>query len=546
MSERKLPASPNLEQYKNQAKDLAKSFALSVRDAVTRVKRHHPHLHKLTEPQLREAKLSRTDAQLVIAREHGFESWPKFAAHIEMLRIIESVASLKDPVAAFIEVACVPRHTDHGSGTLEHAEMILSLYPQVAESNIHTVAILGNETAVRGLLDRDRKNATATGGPYGWDALTHLCFSRYLRLDKAPSRGFIGCARALLDAGASAKTGWSEMIDYPNPRPTFESAIYGAACIARHAELTRLLLERGADPNDEETPYHAPEGYDNTIVKILLESGKLNSVSLSTMLLRKTDWHDEKGIRLLLEHGADPNFSTRWGGNTLHHALRRDNDLAIIELLLDYKADPALKNSSDGKSALAIAARRGRGDVLIMLERRGVHIDLTGADQLIAACARCNRESIKLLRESQPNLVQEVIAEGGTLLADFAGSGNLEGVQCLLDLGVNISDLYKKVDPYFDLTPESTALHVAAWRAQHLLVKELINRGALLNALDGKGRSALTLAVKACVDSYWTDRRSPDSVKALLDAGASTKGIKVPTGYAEIDELLRKQKDSRE
>ncbi len=46
------------------------------------------------------------------------------------------------------------------------------------------------------------------------------------------------------------------MIDHPNPRPVVEAAIYGAAGIAQHAELTRLLLERGADPNDEETPYH--------------------------------------------------------------------------------------------------------------------------------------------------------------------------------------------------------------------------------------------------------------------------------------------------
>jgi hypothetical protein len=28
--------------------------------------------------------------------------------------------------------------------------------------------------------------------------------------------------------------------------------------VAHNADLTRLLLERGADPNDNETPYHAP------------------------------------------------------------------------------------------------------------------------------------------------------------------------------------------------------------------------------------------------------------------------------------------------
>jgi hypothetical protein len=67
----------------------------------------------------------------------------------------------------------------------------------------------------------------------------------------------------------------------------------------------------------------------------------------------------------------------------------------------------------------------------------------------------------------------------------------------------------------------------------------LIKRGAPVNALDGKGRTALFLAVKACVDSYWTARRSPDSVGALLHAGAITSGIEIPSGYKEVDDLLR-------
>ncbi len=271
---------------------------------------------------------------------------------------------LTDPVAAFIEAACVPRDSDHGSGTLEHAEMILSRYPHAASNNIYTAAILGDEAAVCDFLSRDPDSATVKGGPHGWDALTYLCFSRYLRLDRTRSEGFVRTARALLQAGASAKTGWLEMIDHPNPRPVLESAIYGAASIARHAELTRLLLEFGADPNDEETPYHVPEGYDNTVMKILLESGKLDDVSLTLMLVRKADWHDYEGLRLLLEHGANPKTSTRFRDSALHHALRRDNRLKIIELLLDHEADPALKNTRDGRSAITMAARRGRGDAL--------------------------------------------------------------------------------------------------------------------------------------------------------------------------------------
>jgi ankyrin repeat protein len=429
-----------------------------------------------------------------------------------------------DPIAAFIEAACVPRNASHGSGTLEQAETLLSRHPHVAGSNIYTAAILGDEAAVRGFLSVDPESATVKGGPHDWDALTYLCFSRYLRLDQARSEAFARAARVLLEAGASVKTGWIEMIDHPNPRPVWESALYGAAGVARHPELTRLLFEYGADPNDEETPYHVPEGYDNTVMKIVLESGKLNQVSLACMLGRKCDWHDYEGLRLVLEYGADPD---------LQQAVRRDNRLKMIELLLDHGADPLLKNRRNGRSAVELAARRGRGDVLTLLEQRGVDLELHGVDRLIGVCARGD-----LARD--PQFVQELIAEGGTLLAEFAGNGNVEGLRCLLDLGVSVAALYREGDVYFDIAQDSTALHVAAWRARPAVVKELIERGAPVNALDGKGRTALALAVKACVDSYWTERRSPDSVETLLKAGATVGGIAIPSGYDEVDELLRR------
>jgi hypothetical protein len=47
------------------------------------------------------------------------------------------------------------------------------------------------------------------------------------------------------------------------------------------------------------------------------------------------------------------------------------------------------------------------------------------------------------------------------------------------------------------------------------------------------------LALKACVDSYWTNRRSPESVEALLKAGASASSVDFPCGYAEVDALLK-------
>ena len=544
MDARELPARPSLEQYRKQAKDLVKTFKSGDPESLERIEKHHPRFRKLSETEIRNAKFALADAQFIVAREHDFESWPQFAKHLEELIRERSVASLDNPWVAFIEAACVPRDSGHASGTLEGAKAILAAYPEVASSNIHTAAILGGDIAVRRFLALDLRNATAKGGPYGWDALTHLCFSRFLRLEHGRSDGFVRAATALLDAGASANTGWME--NNHQPHPEWESALYGAAGVAHHAELTRLLLERGADPNDEETPYHAPETHDNAALKVLVESGKLNEESLGTILLRKTDWHDYEGIKWLLERGVDPNRTARWGRTAIHNAVLSANDLKIFEVLLDHGADPTLiadrpdrwQPASSGKSAVATAARAGRGDVLELFERRDIPIELHGVEGLISACARNHEASVRSIAGREPQLVRELVAEGGKLLAEFAGVGNTDGVRLLLDLGVDSGALYKEGNGYFDVAKNSTALHVAAWRAQHATVKLLIERGAPVNMPDGKGRTPLALAVRACVDSYWTHRRSPESVQMLISAGASLSTVDFPSGYAEVDQLL--------
>jgi hypothetical protein len=112
-------------------------------------------------------------------------------------------------------------------------------------------------------------------------------------------------------------------------------------------------------------------------------------------------------------------------------------------------------------------------------------------------------------------------------------------VRHLLDCGISPSALYREGDGYFGIATDSTALHVAAWRAWPAVVTELIARDTPLDGLDGRGRTALQLAVEACVRSFWTERRSPESVAALLDAGASVVGVAFPSGYAEVDALLQ-------
>lgn len=542
MPDRTLPDHPNLEQYKKQAKELRRGAVAGTAAAIERIRRHHPRFLEAGSDSLR--ALSLTDAQLVLAREHGFQSWPEFARHIATLGVILALGDLHNPVDTFLEFACVDLHGWHGSGTLEHAEMIRSRYPEVSAANIYCASVLGDAATVRVFLARDPSLATAKGGPHGWDALTYLCFSRYLRLDKEHSKTLVESARALLEAGGDANTGWTEYIDTP-PRPVHEAAIYGAAGVARHAELTRLLLEHGADPNDEETPYHAAETYDNSVLQVLLDSGRFNGTSLATVAARKCDWHDDKGLDLALDHGANPNYRTIWKFTPFQQSIRRDNGLVMIEALLDHGADPRLSNELDGRNAFQMASWHGRADILTTLERRGFVVRLEGLDELVAACARGDLEGARFLVSGNPGLLTQLLAVGGTLLAHFSGVSNDGGVRCLLALGVSSQALWPHGDGYWELAPGSTALHVAAWRANHDVVKTLIAAGAPVNAGDGRGRTPLQLAVRACIDSYWKYRRKPDSVAALLSAGASTDGIDLPTGYSAIDELLVEQGKNR-
>lgn len=406
--------------------------------------------------------------------------------------------------------------------------------PPQAASDLHLMAALGDAGGVRRSLANDPGGARAKGGPFRWDPLTHLCFSVLLDEAGRSERDFLGAARALLEAGADATTGYMDLTS--PPETGLRTALYGAAALAKHADLVRLLVAHGADANDEEVAYHSAEGYDSGAMHALVESGKCSPDTLATLLLRKCDWHDLKGVHWLLEHGAESTRSTRWTPSILQHALLRDNDLEIIQLLLDHGADPS--QLVHGVSAISAAARAGRGDVLDAMARRGIALRIGGSDALLAACARGHGPAVGTITETLPAAVDDVRAVAGRTLTRFAGNGNSPGLRLLIGLGLPVDARFAEGDRYYDVAPMSTALHVAAWRGRPAAVRVLLGAGADAHAVDGGGRTPLELAVRACVDSFWTDRRTPESVELLLAAGATTEGITMPCGYDAVDALL--------
>jgi ankyrin repeat protein len=392
----------------------------------------------------------------------------------------------------FIVAASAPRSA-HPTGTLDDADAILASHPGVAAADIFTVAILGDHASVQRLLGQKRELATAKGGPYGWDALTYLCFSRYLRL--RPSDGFVRAAEALLDAGTDPNTGFYEP-DH-QPEPTFESALYGAAGVAHHGGLTRLLLARGADPNlGGEVGYHAPEGFDNEAMQAIVESGRLDAGGLTTMLHRKLDWTDLDGMRWLLAHGVDPNALSAWGDRALHHSLARGNALPLLETLVHYGADPSLTAPGHAdRSATVVAARMGRADALELFARDGSGLDLHGDDAFFAALARADRNESKAFTAAEPGMVERLTSEDPETVATLAGAGNTPAVALALDLGFPLAE---------------DALAIAVWRERTDTVRLLLARGAPVSDHE------LSLAERALTEgSDWTPHHSREIVEML-------------------------------
>src|SRR5882672_1327821 len=105
----------NLEFYKKQAKSLLKSAEAGDAPSQQRLQRHSPELEK-SKPALH-------DAQLAIAREQGFPSWPAFHAFIE-----ESNLNFQELVDNFIGAAV----SDYA-----RAKSLLAANPKIADAGFY-------------------------------------------------------------------------------------------------------------------------------------------------------------------------------------------------------------------------------------------------------------------------------------------------------------------------------------------------------------------------------------------------------------------------
>ena len=89
--EKKLPARPNLDHLRRQAKTLLLGLDSHDIEAFETILQHLPAAKHMTANQVFATQFRLADAQAAVARKNGFASWPHLARHVEQLRALEGI-----------------------------------------------------------------------------------------------------------------------------------------------------------------------------------------------------------------------------------------------------------------------------------------------------------------------------------------------------------------------------------------------------------------------------------------------------------------------
>ena len=486
-----LPVRPSLDHLRRQARDLLRAAQAGDTTAVGRIR------------AVSDA-LTLASAQLAVAREYGFASWPRLKDEVTA-----RTASLARQAEAFCEASI-----RDGTG---RAARMLAATPELARYSFATAVILGDAGRVRTELGRDPGLATRTDPRTGWTPLHAVSASRWHRLDPARAEGLLAVARMLLDAGADPNGRTGDQNGHGGWTP-LRCAVAGAA----NPLITALLLERGAVPGDHDL-YLAGFADDNHECLRQLLFHAADVARLARMALAAPiSINDAEGVHLLLEAGADPD---RYADDAdppapaVYAAVRAGCSAELTGLLLGYGANPDAPGP-DGRSPYALAAIQGRTTVAMLLRQHGAAVTITGADRLLAACQHADRAAAERQLAADPGLPGRLpAAQQAAAMIGAAGTGNTAAIALMLDLGF-------PVDARGD--DGGTALHAAAYSGSASAVRLLLDRGAGVEARDATWDSTPIEWAAIGSGEQPASHSQPDwtgTVHALLDAGASARDI---------------------
>src|SRR5262249_21037715 len=281
---------------------------------------------------------------------------------------------------------------------------------------------VGDVATVTDLLTKNA-DVHAKGGPYDWEPLLYTAYSR---LDsEAEEHSTLQAARLLIEHGADPNAGF--LWDWGGQFSCLCTALTGVLGLGetdvhrvkgplyqpphQHCfEFVRLLLEAGADPNDNQGLYNRMQYPDDEHLNLLFEYG-----------LGK----DQGGPWFKRFFQFWPRVDNRSPSDILSYQLRyavKANYVARVKLLVENGADVNRTSQypSGARAPYAEALYHGNQEIADYLVASGAkQIAFCRADLFAAACNRADADSARELVASDPSLLDEP----GELLISAAEEG---------------------------------------------------------------------------------------------------------------------------
>jgi hypothetical protein len=483
---RQLPARPNLDQLKRQARDLLNAHRVGDEEAVRRIRESHPRLSQASEADVRSARFTLSGAQLVIAREYGFASWPKLKEYVENVgpqssdaveelkqalrsdnasvvrqildRHPELKAKINQPIGPFDSPAIVSARSPEmldvllaagadldakstwwagGFGVLHGANPELAAHAirRGAFVDIHAAARLGMLDRVRELIASDAELVKARGG----DGQTPLHFA-----------STVDIAAYLLDQGAEID---ARDVDHESTPAQY--------MIDDRQEVARYLIQRGCKTD-------------------ILMAAALGDIELVRRHLDTTPG----SIRMRVSEEFFPMISPKAGGT-------------IYQWKLGWYLSPH-----------RVALKFGHEDVYrLLMDRSPPEV------KLIEACWVDDQATLQALGADQSDLARRLLAGDQRQVAHAARNNETGVVRAMLKAGLPVDARSQH---------NATPLHWAAFHGNCEMVKAILPFGPPLEATDADfNGTPLGWAVHGSEEGWY--RQSGDyagTVEALIAAGA--------------------------
>ena len=302
--------------------------------------------------------------------------------------------------------------------------------------------------------------------------------------------------------------------------------------------LVKLLMEYGADVGEEAFKL-AVDSDQNELVRMFLEHGdttdgpKKHLADLNDLLARAIGRKNAELTKMLLESGADPSATDAEGNLLLHSAIdggRSD----LVKLLLDFGAKvdvEALRKAIGGENSdmvsmlldkaddeqdealdelLDLAVRNSKSDIASMLLKRGAdgtRCSVGGTSILGLAIDSGRLDLVKMLLEHGADITDDALMRAvdknhTDLVRAFLEAGARKGaaLDSLLTIALKRQnpDIVSLLLRYgADANREDGGvpmLHMAADSGRLDLVLLLLQNGALVHAKDANGRTAIDIA----------------------------------------------------